>query len=470
MSNELFHKNFTIQYTVLLFSISRADNNDKSEILMMIEEYVWLESTLKNEKSRMEVVMKRVNIKRNDYGVGIVVAALFTFSFVNNLALCPLFSQDNANIAFSTAQSDDINDGFAASHDGSHGENIVNETKVSNSDNAQTRLKIQKVANAEDTSDTPDKMEDDSRNPLDLIGEIPDWQLIHSAELPYGDYFIDTRIIGAVRYHADFSLENEYGIPRELANIQKDLSQYLAISHPRETMEVFFFQSRDTYRRFLGRELHDAPFDRDALYYKPSGPGMVLIYQKPSMMEDLRHEMTHAFLHASLPYIPLWLDEGLAEYFEKPRETRARTNPYFSSVSRKIMFGQVPSLNKLEKMRYFDQMGVNEYCEAWSWVHFMIHHSRETHQMLAGYLRLLSEYGEKTPPLDLYLAKTVPETKKAYLDHFRNWKSRNDSNARTNTATRQSPAESDDPAKETAPAEKSPESQLSLGWSKSVIR
>ena len=355
-------------------------------------------------------------------------------------------------------ESDDANAGSASSRDASRGENTVIGKNTSNSGNAQTRLEIRSTANAENLSD---EKKDDSKNSPVKLEELPDWQLIHSAELPYGDYFIDTRIVGAVRYHADFSLEDEYEILRELANIQKDLSQYLAISHPRETMEVFFFQSQNTYKRFLGRELQDAPFDREALYYKQSGPGMVLIYQKPDMMEDLRHEMTHAFLHASLPYIPLWLDEGLAEYFEKPRETRSGTNPYFTSVSRKIMFGQVPSLTKLEKMKFFDQMGVNEYCEAWSWVHFMIHHSRETHQTLAGYLRVLAEKGGQAPPLDLYLAKTVPDAKKAYLEHFRNWKNRHGSNASSNSTSLTSPEKE---------VPKSSGSKLSLGWSESVFR
>ena len=398
---------------------------------------------MRNAKSLSEVTMKHVHIKRNSCRTGIVIVILFTFYHVNSLAL-----------QFSSSP-DDVNDGFALSRNASHSDNVINNEKIINAIDTQTKLEIRSMTNTEETSDESENV---SKRPSKSQNEIPDWQLVHSSELPFGDYFIDTRIVGAVRYHADYLLEKEYEILRELANIQKDLSQYLAISHPRETIEVFFFQSKDTYKRFLGRELQDAPFDREALYFKQSGPGMVLIYQNPNMMEDLRHEMTHAFLHASLSYIPLWLDEGLAEYFEKPRETRAGTNPYFSSVSRKILFGQVPSLAKLEKMRYFDQLGVNEYCEAWSWVHFMIHHSRETHQMLAGYLRLLAEQEEKTPSLDMYLTKTVPDAKKAYIEHFRNWKNR------SNTAHRQSSKESSDSEK------KSSESLLSLGWSDSVVR
>ena len=37
---------------------------------------------------------------------------------------------------------------------------------------------------------------------------------------------------------------------------------------------------------------------------------------------DLRHELTHALLHGVLKDVPLWLDEGLAGFFELPPDAR----------------------------------------------------------------------------------------------------------------------------------------------------
>jgi|GEM_PF-1510421 len=253
---------------------------------------------------------------------------------------------------------------------------------------------------------------------------LEDWQLSHNTARPFIKYFIDVRVVGAVRYQADFNLEKSYDILRELTNIQRDLKDYLGISPPKETIEVFFFQSEDTYRKFLAVEFPEAPYDRRALYIKQNGPGMVLIFQSPDMKEDMRHELTHAFLHASIPYVPLWLDEGLAEYFEKPRETRAVENQYFKNIAKKTVLGQPPSLARLEKIKRVDELGASEYCDAWSWVHFMIHRSRDTHELLAGYLQLLKETGEQTPPIDKYLSQMAQDPKKAYLEHFHTWKSR----------------------------------------------
>ena len=299
--------------------------------------------------------------------------------------------------------------------------------------------------------------------------ELPGQQLKHSKVLPFGDYFTDTRIVGAVRYHADFSLETESDILCELSDLQKDLKQYLAIPDPQETIEVFFFQSDATYQKFLRNEFPEAPKDRRALYIKKEpGPGMVLTVNGPDLGEDLRHELTHAFLHAAIAYVPLWLDEGLAEYFEKPRETRASENPYFKKVSRRIAFGRVPLISRLEKVIYFEQMGTNEYCEAWSWVHFMLHHSRQTHLTLAGYIQLIAENGQDTPSLEGYLLQVVPDTQKSYLEHFRNWKNRENVDV---VATAQN-MDSEQPIPEdgTVSEKKQAEPRMTRGWTESLFR
>ena len=54
------------------------------------------------------------------------------------------------------------------------------------------------------------------------------------------------------------------------------------------------------------------------------GPGaarVVYTYSSPRLEEDLRHEATHALLRGGYGDLPLWLDEGLAEYFETPADT-----------------------------------------------------------------------------------------------------------------------------------------------------
>src|SRR5947209_8380306 len=44
----------------------------------------------------------------------------------------------------------------------------------------------------------------------------------------------------------------------------------------------------------------------------------VYTFNGDHIRQDLRHELTHALLHSVLKDVPLWLDEGLAEFFELP--------------------------------------------------------------------------------------------------------------------------------------------------------
>jgi hypothetical protein len=140
---------------------------------------------------------------------------------------------------------------------------------------------------------------------------------------------------------------------------------------------------------------------------------------------DLRHEMTHAIIHASIPVVPIWLDEGLAKYFEVPLRDRAGKNPYMREVRNKLQFGLggVPSLDRLSKLETIDDMGAKEYRESWAWTHFLIHRSPETHRLLAAYLQMLANLPDgatrpSVPSLKLYLDDIMPNQREMFKEHF----------------------------------------------------
>ena len=55
---------------------------------------------------------------------------------------------------------------------------------------------------------------------------------------------------------------------------------------------------------------------RRAFFLAQGSQRVVYTYSSPRLEEDLRHEATHALLRGAFGDLPLWLDEGLAEYFE----------------------------------------------------------------------------------------------------------------------------------------------------------
>src|SRR6056297_815659 len=97
----------------------------------------------------------------------------------------------------------------------------------------------------------------------------------------------------------------------------------------------------------MQRYFPDVP-SRQALFIKRRGPGMVFAYRGHEFEVDLRHETTHAVLHSLLPMVPLWLDEGLSEYFEVPAVQRASGHPHLRAIRNQVRWQRVANIRRLE--------------------------------------------------------------------------------------------------------------------------
>ena len=120
--------------------------------------------------------------------------------------------------------------------------------------------------------------------------------------------------------------------------------------------------------------------------------------------EDLRHEVAHGYLHAVAPGLPLWLDEGLAEYFEVPRGLGGLNRPHVDLLSDMAEHdGWQPNLVRLEKLTDAAQMDQRDYAESWAWVYFMLHSPPERRELLSAYLADMRAKGS-TEPISVRLA------------------------------------------------------------------
>ena len=89
---------------------------------------------------------------------------------------------------------------------------------------------------------------------------------------------------------------------------QRPTNRFMSICSIAKAHVRSFF--RDRYPDFPKRRAFFVETDTQLAVYAQWGDRVA---------EDLRHEVAHGYLHAIVPSIPLWLDEGLAEYFEVPR-------------------------------------------------------------------------------------------------------------------------------------------------------
>jgi len=219
---------------------------------------------------------------------------------------------------------------------------------------------------------------------------------------------------------AEFPLDGWQGLLGELAQLQLDLTQDLRVPQTRQWIEVFLFRDQQSYSRYLREHLPDVPYRR-ALYVKSQGQGRVYAYRSRELATDLRHECTHALLHAVLPVVPLWLDEGLAEYFEVPANERSYDNPHLSSLRWNLLLGTVAKLEALEKKSDLAEMSRGDYRHAWAWIHYMLHGSEQARQELIGFLRDIGA-GALPGLLSQRLRRRLPATEKRVTAHIKGWK------------------------------------------------
>ena len=160
---------------------------------------------------------------------------------------------------------------------------------------------------------------------------------------------------------------------------------------------------------------------RRALFVEQGGQQGVYVYRHDELEIDVRHECTHALLHASLPVVPLWLDEGLAEYFEVPPDKRAFDHPHFRSLRWNMRLGMVRDVESLELPKDLSEMGAFEYRFAWAWVHFMLHGPEAAHATLVNYLADVRR-GAPTEPFSARVARSMPDAPDRMAQHFKHWR------------------------------------------------
>jgi hypothetical protein len=195
-------------------------------------------------------------------------------------------------------------------------------------------------------------------------------------------------------FQADFDVPRNVPIFQELASLREQVYKDLQLPPSGTLVKVQLFEDRDRYERFMQAKYPDLPKRRAFFVAQPHAIGggedlLVYTYWGDRIQQDLRHELTHALLHSVLRDVPLWLDEGLAEYYEMPpgwngvnpehlKHLRGDTAPSFHA-----------DLARLEDLSEVQQMTPAEYREAWAWVHLMMRSEPGARHVLVSYLREL---------------------------------------------------------------------------------
>ena len=232
--------------------------------------------------------------------------------------------------------------------------------------------------------------------------------------------WIDHRAYGPFQVQAKFPLASFTPLFQELSALELELQRTLAVPPAQQQIDVYLLNDQRSHRELLHQLFPRVPYRR-ALYVQRAGLGSVYAYRHAELAVDLRHECTHALLHANLPMVPLWLDEGVAEYFEMPAPQRSFAHPHLAKLRWNLRFGMLRDVRSLESCHDLSEMGAVEYRFAWAWVHFMLHGPLPAHRALVHFL---GDIRQAVPPglLSERLYKAVPNLEKQFVRHFKKWR------------------------------------------------
>jgi hypothetical protein len=210
---------------------------------------------------------------------------------------------------------------------------------------------------------------------------------------------------------------------RCLHSLETDLTSRLSYqTRPdQEPVEIYLLNDRNAYMHFLKFYYPELP-PRRAFFLAQGDRRVIYTFLSDRLEEDLRHEATHALVRGCYGDLPLWLDEGLAEYFETRAGTIDGRDEHLAKITEDLHSGWKPDLPRLESLTDIHQMTPRDYRESWAWVHLMLDSSAQDRSPL---IEFISREGPGKPAQPLSAVLTARGiTAVSFAKHLDEYQSR----------------------------------------------
>jgi hypothetical protein len=221
---------------------------------------------------------------------------------------------------------------------------------------------------------------------------------------------------GPFALYANKPVAADAKVVRDLLSLELDVESHLGIRVNDEvpSVEVYILHDRDAFNHFLTFYYPELP-PRRAFFLAQGSRRVIYTYYNDRLDEDLRHEATHALLNVAVGDLPLWLDEGLAEYFEGPTGKNAE---HLGRLPDDQKAGWKPDLARLETLKSVRDMTPLDYRESWAWIHYLLNSTPADKKVLLAYLAQPREPSAVRGLLSANLAKTDPTAPALVLTHL----------------------------------------------------
>jgi hypothetical protein len=223
---------------------------------------------------------------------------------------------------------------------------------------------------------------------------------------------------GQLVIHSDAPLAGQQRLLEELVTQREWINGRLGLNPSDKPIHVYLYADEATYTKFLNLRFPEMA-TRRAIFVGTSSDLTVYAHWSDQVAVDLRHEVAHGYLHAAVPNLPLWLDEGLAEYFEVGRGRRGYNEAHVDMLVKQAEAGSWrPDLVRLEALTSAADMTQQDYAESWAWVHYLIESEDDKSELLTAYLADLGTQPNASP-LSARIATRLVGPQLALSEHIR---------------------------------------------------
>jgi hypothetical protein len=232
-------------------------------------------------------------------------------------------------------------------------------------------------------------------------------------DTPFEHQFVREQLV----VHSDFHLDENERLIDELVAEREWVASKLLLPATEVPIHVYLYANDHDYYDFLELRFPGFP-SRRAIFVETSTELSVYAHWSDRVAEDLRHEVSHGYLHAAVPNLPLWLDEGLAEYFEVGVARHGLNQAHVELLQQKIAAGDWrPDITRLERLTSAALMTQADYAESWAWVHFLLESGDGKDEVLTDYLADLRQ-GATGAELSTRVSKRLAGPELALVEHL----------------------------------------------------
>ena len=223
---------------------------------------------------------------------------------------------------------------------------------------------------------------------------------------------------GQLVIHSDAPLAGQQRLLEELVTQRDWINSRLSLTPSDQPIHVYLYGDEAEYYKFMNLRFPEMA-TRRAIFVGTSTDLTVYAHWSDQVAVDLRHEIAHGYLHSAVPNIPLWLDEGLAEYFEVGRGRRGYNEAHVEMLIKQAESGTWrPDLARLETLTSAADMTQQDYAESWAWVHYLLESDDGKAEVLTGYLADLSTQ-QNAERLSARIGKRLVGPELALGEHIR---------------------------------------------------